>query len=80
VRPKDDPAVGDPTECANYFPVMAGLVLAIHVFDSEKKDVDAWLPSTPRLRRATNSLARRSFSEGGKAGHDECLYWVPRVP
>ena len=35
------------------------------------KDVDARHPSTPRLRRATNSLGRRSFSEDGKAGHDE---------
>jgi hypothetical protein len=52
---------------------MAGLVVqAIHVFDSGgAKDVDARLPSPPRLRRATISLGRRSFSEGGKAGHDE---------
>ncbi|SHN66646.1 hypothetical protein SAMN05444170_1033 [Bradyrhizobium erythrophlei] len=34
------------------------------------QDVDARHPSPPRLRRATNSLGRRSFSEGGKAGHD----------
>jgi putative acetyltransferase len=32
--------------------------------------MDARVPSPPRLRRATNSLGRRSFSEGGKPGHD----------
>jgi len=32
--------------------VMAGLVPAIHVFVSNKEDVDARDPSTPRLRRA----------------------------
>jgi hypothetical protein len=51
--------------------VMAGLVPAIYVFASKKNDVDARHPSTPRLRRATNPLGRRSFSEGGKARHDE---------
>jgi hypothetical protein len=52
--------------------VMAGLVPAIHVFLlCRNKDVDARPPSPPRLRRATNTLGRRSFSEGGKAGHDE---------
>jgi hypothetical protein len=54
--------------------VMAGLVPAIHVFLAcGAKDVDARHPSPPRLRRATSSLGRRSFSEGGKAGHDDEL-------
>src|SRR6266446_2399141 len=39
-----------------------------------KKDVDVRHPSTPRLRRAFSVLGRRSFSEGGKAGHDE-FHW-----
>jgi hypothetical protein len=52
---------------------MAGLDPAIHVFIAaiQKEDVDARHPSPPRLRRATISLGRRSFSEGGKAGHDD---------
>ena len=50
---------------------MAGLGPAIHVFLANgTKDVDARHPSPPRLRRATDSLGRRSFSEDGKAGHD----------
>jgi hypothetical protein len=52
--------------------VMAGLVPAIHVLNwASEKDVDARHPSTPRLRRAFSVLGRRSFSEGGKAGHDD---------
>jgi hypothetical protein len=35
-----------------------------------KKDVDARPPSPLKLRRAKNSLGRRSLGEGGKAGHD----------
>jgi hypothetical protein len=51
---------------------MARLVPAIHVFAAARKqDVDARHPSSPRLRRATNSLGRHSFSGDGKAGHDE---------
>jgi hypothetical protein len=47
-------------------------VPAIHAFpEARRDDVDARLPPPPRLRRATTSLGRRSFSEGGKAGHDE---------
>ena len=60
------------------FFVMAGLVPAIHVLAAAEEDVDARHPSPPRLRRATNSLGRRSFSEGGKAGHDEALGWALR--
>jgi hypothetical protein len=55
---------------------MAGLDPAIHVFlASGTKDVDARHPPPPRLQRATTSLGRRSFSEGGKAGHDEINSW-----
>jgi hypothetical protein len=50
--------------------VMAGLDPAIHDLTQGTKDVDARLPPPPRLRRATISLGR-SFSEGGKAGHDD---------
>ena len=35
--------------------------------------MDARHPSTPRLRRAFSVLGRRSFSEVGKAGHDELV-------
>src|SRR5260221_8164180 len=59
---------------------MAGLVPAIHVFLSQGcKDVDARHPSTPRLRRAFSVLGRRSFSEGGKAGHDGKRMQIPHV-
>jgi hypothetical protein len=52
--------------------VMPALGAGIHVFLScADKDVDGRVPSPPRLRRATISLGRRSFSEGGKPGHDE---------
>jgi hypothetical protein len=50
---------------------MAGLVPAIHVFSGRKKERGCPAPATPRLRRGTPVLARRSFSGGGKAGHDE---------
>jgi hypothetical protein len=50
---------------------MAGLDPAIHVFLIFA--IKTWMPGT-RLRQgyagATSSLGRRSFSEGGKAGHD----------
>src|SRR6266446_5532086 len=42
-----------------------------------KKDVDVRHPSTPVLRRAFSVLGRRSFSEGGKAGHDELHHRAP---
>src|SRR6185437_1705304 len=59
---------------------MAGLVPAIHVFVFPgNKDVDARDPSTPRLRRATNSLGRRSFSEDGKRGHDDSVKSYPAL-
>src|SRR6185312_4087392 len=59
---------------------MAGLVPAIHVFVLPGiKDVDARDPSTPRLRRATNSLGRRSFSEDGKRGHDDSVKSYPAL-
>src|ERR1700744_1209155 len=32
--------------------------------------MDCRVPSPPRLRRATNSLGRRSFGKGGKPGND----------
>jgi len=51
--------------------VMAGLVPAIHVFlAQQKQDVGCRHPSPPRLRRGT-TVGSPSFSEGGKAGHDE---------
>jgi diadenosine tetraphosphate (Ap4A) HIT family hydrolase len=53
---------------------MAGLDPAIHVLllpIQRKIDVDARHPSPPRLRRGFPVSARRSFSGGGKAGHDE---------
>src|SRR6266849_1621589 len=53
-------------------------VPAIHVFSCVcRQDVDARHPSTPRLRRAFSVLGRRSFSEGGKAGHDELRDGLP---
>jgi peptide/nickel transport system ATP-binding protein len=52
--------------------VMAGLDPAIHQASRDSsKPMDPRVPSPPRLRRATNSLGRRSFSEGGKPGGDE---------
>jgi hypothetical protein len=55
---------------------MAGLDPAIHDF-LPLWTFKTWMPGT-RLRQgfagATNSLGRRSFSGGGKAGHDAfCL-------
>jgi hypothetical protein len=48
---------------------MAGLVPAIHVF------LKSWRQKrgcpAPGYAKALSALARRSFSEGGKAGHDE---------
>jgi len=53
-------------------PLRRGEGPAIHIFLARgTKDVDARHPSPPKLRRATSSLGRRSFSEDGKAGHDE---------
>jgi hypothetical protein len=56
---------------------MAGLVPAIHVllFSDPQRPFKTWMPGT-RLRRGFDgpghqSRARRSSSEGGKAGHDE---------
>jgi len=57
-------------------PVMAGLDPAIHVFVSQKES-KTWMPGT-RLRRGFDGLFSvpgcRSFSEGGKAGHDGLCY------
>ena len=36
------------------------------------------VPATPRLRRGSAVLARRSFSEGGKPGDDGCLMSMER--
>jgi hypothetical protein len=41
------------------------------MMESKRRGVlDRPVPSPPRLRRATNSLGRRSLSEGGKPGDD----------
>jgi len=59
------------------FIVMAGLDPAIQQNEeifrgADARRLDGRLPPTPRLRRArVGSLGRRSFSEGGKGGHDE---------
>jgi len=51
--------------------VMAGSSRAIHVFFLQQQGRrGARHPSTPRLRRAFSVPRRRSFGEGGKAGHD----------
>src|SRR2546425_11342768 len=36
--------------------------------------LDRPVPATPRLRRGFAVLARRSFSEGGKPGDDDCVF------
>src|SRR3954466_13035289 len=60
------------------FFVMTGPVHGIQVFFL-LPGVGTWIPrdpSTPRLRRAL-PLVRRSFSEGGQAGHDEAPNKAP---
>ncbi len=55
-------------------PVMAGLDPAIHVFVSQKNKT--WMPAPVYAEASTGFfvLGRRSFSEGGKAGHDGLCY------
>jgi hypothetical protein len=55
---------------------MAGLAPAIQVLLRGHKNVDARDPSPPGPR---THLARRSFSEGGKPGHDEFRVTVRRA-
>ncbi len=44
---------------------------ATSVIEARSRGVlDAPVPAPPRLRRATSSLGRQSFSEGGKPRHD----------
>jgi hypothetical protein len=57
---------------------MPGFIPGIHVFLDCGKDVDGRIPSPPRLRRTNSSLGRRSFSEGGKSGHDKPVIILSR--
>ena len=50
---------------------MPGLVPGIHVLPAPRKVVDGRVPSPPGLRRARSTLGRRSFSVGGKPGHND---------
>ena len=58
-------------ECATSSPSLPGLTRQSIALPKLFCLMDARIPSPPRLRRATSSLGRRSFSEGGKSGHDE---------
>jgi hypothetical protein len=66
ISPEQDSHLSNPSWPGSSRPSTFPLLLSY--LGSE--DVDARHPSTPRRRRAFSVLSRRSFSEGGKAGHD----------